>query len=97
MVVMDIPLLFEGQRSGRGSGAQNQYDATVCVWVPVEIQIERTMSRDACSREEAERRVAAQMPIDEKRALADHVIDNSGTPKATRAQVEALYAALTSD
>jgi dephospho-CoA kinase len=96
MVVMDIPLLFEGQKSGRGSAAQNQYDATVCVWVPVEVQIERTMCRDGCDRGEAERRVAAQMPIDEKRDRADHVIDNSGTPQRTRAQVEALYARLTS-
>ncbi len=95
MVVMDIPLLFEGQRSGRGSAARNQYDATVCVWVPVEVQIERTIARDRCDRGEAERRVAAQMPIDEKRDMADYVIDNSGTPEATRSQVEALYAKLT--
>jgi dephospho-CoA kinase len=95
MVVMDIPLLFEGQRSGRGSAARNQYDATVCVWVPVEVQIERTMARDGCDRGEAERRVAAQMPIDEKREMADYVIDNSGTPEETRAQVESLYARLT--
>ncbi len=95
MVVMDIPLLFEGYRSGTGSAAANQYDATVCVWVPVEVQIERTMERDGCDRGEAERRVAAQMPIDEKRALADHVIDNSGTAEETRKQVEALYAELT--
>lgn len=95
MVVMDIPLLFEGYRSGTGSAAANQYDATVCVWVPVEVQIERTMERDGCDRGEAERRVAAQMPIDEKRALADHVIDNSGTAEETRKQVEAFYAELT--
>lgn len=95
MVVMDIPLLFEGYRSGTGSAAANQYDCTVCVWVPREVQIERTMARDGCDRDEAERRVAAQMPIDEKRDLADHVIDNSGTPEETRAQVEALYAKLT--
>lgn len=53
------------------------------------------MERDGCDRGEAERRVAAQMPIDEKRALADHVIDNSGTAEETRKQVEAFYAELT--
>ena len=95
MVVMDIPLLFEGYRSGTGSAAANRYDATVCVWVPVEVQIERTVSRDGCDRGEAERRVAAQMPIDEKRDMADHVIDNSGTPEETRRQVECLYRELT--
>lgn len=95
MVVMDIPLLFEGKKSGRGSAATMDYDATVCVWVPVDVQIERTMARDGCDRGEAERRVAAQMPIDEKRDMADHVIDNSGSPDATRHQVVALFEALT--
>lgn len=95
MVVMDIPLLFEGQKTGRGSAATMKYDATVCVWVDRETQIERTMARDGCDRAEAERRIAAQLPIDEKREMADHVIDNSGTPEETRAQVEALYARLT--
>jgi len=95
MVVMDIPLLFEGKKTGRGSAAAMQYDATICVWVPLETQIERTMSRDECDRGEAERRIAAQLPIDEKREMADHVIDNSGTPEQTCVQVEALYAQLT--
>ena len=95
MVVMDIPLLFEGKKTGRGSAAAMQYDATICIWVPMETQIERTMSRDECERGEAERRIAAQLPIDEKREMADHVIDNSGTPEQTCEQVEALYAQLT--
>ena len=95
MVVMDIPLLFEGKKTGRGSAAAMQYDATICIWVPMETQIERTMSRDECDRGEAERRIAAQLPIDEKREMADHVIDNSGTPEQTCEQVEALYAQLT--
>ena len=95
MVVMDIPLLFEGKKTGRGSASAMQYDATICVWVPMETQIERTMSRDECDRGEAERRIAAQLPIDEKREMADHVIDNSGTPEQTCEQVEALYAQLT--
>ncbi len=69
--------------------------STICVWVPLETQIERTMSRDECDRGEAERRIAAQLPIDEKREMADHVIDNSGTPEQTCEQVEALYAQLT--
>jgi dephospho-CoA kinase len=53
------------------------------------------MARDDCSRDEAERRVSAQLPIDEKRAMADHVIDNSGTLEETREQVRALVARLT--
>ncbi len=95
LVVLDIPLLFEGRVSGRGSGAIMEFDATVCVWVSRDVQIERTMARDGCDRAEAERRIAAQLPIDEKRAMADHVIDNSGSEQETRAQVEALFEELT--
>lgn len=91
MVVLDIPLFFEGQKAGTGTASAMDYDATVLVWVPREVQIERTVARDGCEVAEAERRVAAQMPIDEKRALATHVIDNSGSPEDTRRQVEALW------
>jgi dephospho-CoA kinase len=95
LVVLDIPLLFEGRQSGRGSGAVMNFDATVCVWVRRDVQLARTVERDGCSEEEAERRIAAQLPIDEKREMADYVIDNSGSPAETRAQVEALVARLT--
>lgn len=91
MVVLDIPLFFEGQKAGTGTASAMDYDATVLVWVSREVQIERTVARDGCEVAEAERRVAAQMPIDEKRALATHVIDNSGSPEDTRRQVEALW------
>lgn len=91
VVVLDIPLLFEGRKSGRGSGAVMGFETTIAVWVPPDQQIERTVARDGCSREEAERRVAAQMPIDEKRDMADHVIDNSGSIDDTERQVSALY------
>ena len=95
LVVLDIPLLFEGRVSGRGSGAIMDFDDTLCVWVSREVQVERTMSRDGCDAEEAERRIAAQLPIDQKREMADHVIDNSGSLEDTRAQVEALFERLT--
>jgi dephospho-CoA kinase len=90
LVVLDIPLLFEGRVSGRGSGALMHFDVTVCVWVSEELQLARTMARDQCDEGEARRRMAAQLPIDQKRELADYVIDNSGTPEETRAQVVAL-------
>jgi dephospho-CoA kinase len=95
LVVLDIPLLFEGRVNGRGSGAIMDFDETLCVWVSRKVQIERTMARDACDRGEAERRIAAQLPIDEKREMADHVIDNSGTLEETRAQVTRLVVRLT--
>ena len=71
------------------------YDSTLLVWVPVEVQIARTVERDDCTREEARARIDAQLPIDEKKALADRVVDNSGTRENTRAQVERIYAELT--
>jgi dephospho-CoA kinase len=95
LVVLDIPLLFEGRVNGRGSGAIMDFDETLCVWVSRKVQIERTMARDACTVEEAERRIAAQLPIDEKRKMADHVIDNSGTVEQTRTQAAELVARLT--
>jgi dephospho-CoA kinase len=96
LVVMDIPLLFEGQKRAGGSAAVMGYAAMVLVWVPQKVQIERTMKRDSCDRAEVERRMQAQLPIEEKKAMASHVIDNSGAPASTREQVEALYSELTS-
>jgi len=95
LVVMDVPLLLEGREAGRGGAARAPYDCVVVVWVPEATQIERTVARDGCDRGEAERRVRAQMSLDQKRRLADHVIDNSGTPEATETQVRALHARLT--
>ncbi|MCZ6782349.1 MAG: dephospho-CoA kinase, partial [Proteobacteria bacterium] len=95
VVVVDIPLLFEGAKAGRGAASVMSFDATVAVWVPAEVQIERTVSRDGCDRDEAKRRVDAQLPIDEKREMADYVIDNSGPAEATERQVRALFDALT--
>ena len=95
LVILDVPLLFEGRLQGTGGAAALPFDATVLVWVPREIQIERTVARDGCDQSEAERRVAAQLSLDEKRALADHVIDNSGSTEETERQVTRLYASFT--
>ena len=67
LVVLDIPLLFEGKQAGTGSAVAFDYDALVAVWVPRQLQIHRTMARDGCDEAEAERRVNAQLDIDEKR------------------------------
>ena len=92
VVVLDIPLLFEGRKSGKGTAAVMDFDATVVVWVPEALQRERTMERDACSEEVAKSRIRAQMPLDEKRELADYVIRNDGSRAATEAQVRELFA-----
>lgn len=95
VVVLDIPLLFEGRESGEGTAARMPLDATVVVHVPEETQIERQLAREECSREEAVRRVRAQLPLDEKRRLADFAIDNSGTLEETERQVRDVFRAIT--
>lgn len=97
LVVLDIPLLFEGRAAGAGGASAQGFDATVLVYAPRELQIERTLARDDGTREDVERRLAAQLPIDEKRALADHVIDNAGTLDETERQVRALFERLVGD
>ena len=94
-VVLDIPLLFEGRESGKGSAASRKVETTVVVWVPEAVQLERQIARDRCTREDALQRIRAQLPLDRKRELADHVIDNSGSLADTERQVRALYEQLT--
>ena len=91
LVVLDIPLLFEGRAAGGGGASALGFDAIVLVYAPRERQIERTLARDGGTREDVERRLAAQLPIDEKRALAEHVIDNAGALDETERQVRALF------
>jgi len=91
LIVLDIPLLFEGRAAGTGTSARMSYDSTLLVWVPQAVQLSRTMARDRCSREEAQARIDAQMPLDEKRELADAVIDNAGALAETQRQVEAFF------
>jgi len=87
VVCSDIPLLFErGLRSG--------FDQVWVVWVDRETQLRRLMARDGIGREPAEQRLAAQLPLDDKRHLADVLIDNTGSLPETERQVRAAYAAL---
>jgi dephospho-CoA kinase len=81
LVVVDVPLLFEGERRG-------MFEGVMLVWAPAEVQLARLFARDGWTEVEARQRIAAQMPIDEKRALATWVIDNSGSLARTEAQVE---------
>jgi dephospho-CoA kinase len=91
LVVLDIPLLFETRLHGTASRANLGVEAVIVVYAPRELQIRRQVERNGYSREEAERRVDAQVSIEEKRARADFVIDNSGSREDTERQVRALY------
>ena len=85
LVVVDVPLLFEG-------GRQGMFEGVMLVWTPAAVQLARLVERDGWPFDEARQRVAAQMPIDDKRALATWVIDNSGSPAQTEAQVARWWA-----
>jgi dephospho-CoA kinase len=84
VLVVDIPLLYENDRTGT-------VETVIVVWVDPDTQLRRLRERDGLTVEEARQRIAAQMPLDEKRARADIVIDNSGSRENTRRQVEAIY------
>lgn len=89
LVIVDIPLLYE-------SGLQELFQEVVLVYIPAEEQLNRLTKRDGMSRQEAEARLKAQMPIEEKRALADYIIDNSGTLEQTKEKVQQYWQEKTS-
>lgn len=84
LLILDIPLLFENARA-------DEAEKVVVVWVDPPTQLRRLTERDGLTASEARQRMAAQMSLDEKKGLADHVIDNTGTLEQTRSQVEAVY------
>ena len=71
------------------SGIHQKLDGLVVVWCTPEQQVERLLAR-GLSETEARRRIAAQLPVEEKLRLATEKIDCSGTLEETRRQVEAL-------
>jgi dephospho-CoA kinase len=81
--VADVPLLYE-------TGANARFDRVVVVACDPATQVARVMARDALSREDAERRLAAQLPIAEKVARADYVIRTDGAHEETDRQVDRL-------
>ncbi|MFH2073768.1 MAG: dephospho-CoA kinase [Pseudomonadota bacterium] len=87
IVVSDVPLLIE-------AGLRGMVDLVLLVYIAPEEQIRRVMARDGFSRAEAERRLAAQMPIDEKLRWADIVIRNGGSPEETSRAVSTVWSEL---
>jgi len=76
------------------AGFEKFYDRVVVAACGEAIRLRRLMARDGLGREEAERRIAAQMPQAEKAARADYVIDTSGTLAETVERTERVYALL---
>lgn len=83
LIVVEVPLLYE-------AGWQDDFDVVVVVNAARAICLDRIKARDKVTARAGERALAAQMDIEKKVSLADHVIDNSGDVQATRRQIEVL-------
>jgi dephospho-CoA kinase len=84
LVVVDIPLLFENAREG-------MFDGVLLVYAPPDVQVRRLQERNHLDEAAARQRLAAQLPIDDKRARATWIIDNSGDETAAQRAVDAWW------
>ena len=82
---LDVPLLFE-------SGMDSLCDEVWLVSSPVNERISRLAQRSDMTHDEAKKRIKSQMPEYKKRALADRIIDSSGTVEHTRTRIDKLIA-----
>lgn len=83
-IIVDAPLLFE-------VGLDRICDKIIVVYAKHSIQIKRFMKRDNISEQEAEKRIALQMPIEDKMRMADITIDNSGTLTELNRNIKSAY------
>lgn len=83
LVIVEVPLLFEG-------GHQGRFNRTITVHATQKTAIERLM-KSGISRRNALKRLKAQLPIQIKKKRADYLIDNNGPKQKTRKQVKDIY------
>lgn len=88
VIVADIPLLFE-------VGLEKDFDIVVLVDAPVAIRRQRILENRGIAPEEADRMIAAQMPSEQKRPRAHHVIDNDASLDALTARAEEVWREIT--
>jgi dephospho-CoA kinase len=84
IAVVDAALMIE-------SGGYRRFDKLLVVHCRPEIQLQRLLSREGLSPEEAGQRIAAQMPQEEKKRYADLLIDTSDGFEETRRRTEAVF------
>ncbi|WP_026693688.1 dephospho-CoA kinase [Peribacillus kribbensis] len=82
-VFLDIPLLFESRLT-------HMVDAVILIYVSSHIQLQRLMKRNGYTEQEARSRILSQMPLEEKKILAQAVIDNESDVEQTYLQVNEL-------
>lgn len=83
LIVVEVPLLFEG-------GYQGRFERTITVFTTQKTALERLM-KAGVSRSNALKRLKAQLPIKIKKKNADFLIDNNGPKLMTRRQAESIY------
>lgn len=83
LVVYEVPLLFEGN-------LHEWLRPVVLVACDADVQRQRLQQRDRLTPEEAQKHIDAQMSLEEKRRLADYVIENDGDLESLERQVEAV-------
>lgn len=84
VVVYDVPLLTEAR-------SRSEFDVVVVVSAPEETRIDRMVSLRGMSPEEATRRIRSQVPEEQRRALADIIVESGGTLDETLAQADAVW------
>ncbi len=87
VAVLDIPLLVDVK-------AADMFDFTLVVDASPETQVERIMRDRGGSREEAQARIAAQVPREQRLAFADHVVRNEGGLEELRREVDTAWEAI---
>jgi dephospho-CoA kinase len=85
VTVIDVPLLYEAHR-------EEMFEGVLLVYAPEPVLLSRAIERDGLDAGAARQRMRAQLPIEEKRARATWVIDNSGSLEDTRHQVDDWWA-----
>ncbi|MBD8012959.1 dephospho-CoA kinase [Microbacterium sp. NPDC077391] len=88
VVVYDVPLLVEAR-------VDDPWDLIVVADAPAEVRVQRMTRLRGMSEDDARRRIGAQVSDEERRAIADVVIDTSGSVEHTLEQVDALWRSLT--
>ena len=87
VILVEAALIYEAE-------VEDRLAKVIVAWCRPEQQIARLVAKTGMSRAEAERRIAVQMPVEEKRRRADCVIDCSGSVEDSRARVQTVYSDL---
>jgi dephospho-CoA kinase len=84
IIISDVPLLFE-------VGLKAMFDVSMLVYVPPDVQIERLMARNGYTEEESKVRLLSQVSIEEKKKLADIIIENVGSLSETAKTIHQVW------